>query len=74
VTVSTLRKRFADEVVGAHLQAEQFVDLLFFRCEEDHWQVQLLAQPAQGLQAVHTWHLDIENGQVRLRGLKIVER
>ncbi len=40
-----LGEGFADEIVGAHLQAEQFVDLLVLGGEEDHRQVGLLAQP-----------------------------
>ena len=34
-----LGERFADEIVGAHLEAEQLVDLLVLRGQEDHRQV-----------------------------------
>ena len=69
-----LRERFADEIVGAHLEAEQFVDLLVLRGEEDHRQVGFLPQPPQRLHAVHARHLDVEDGKVRQRGLEAVER
>jgi hypothetical protein len=58
------RKRLTDELVGAHFQAEQFVDLLFLRSEKDHRQVGFLAQPAQRLHSVHAGHLDIEDDKV----------
>jgi hypothetical protein len=59
-----LRERLPDEVVGAHLEAEQFVDLLVLGGEEDHRHVGLLAQAAQQLHAVHARHLDVEDGEV----------
>ena len=69
-----LRERFADEIVGAHLQAEQLVDLLVLGGEEDHRHVGLLAQPPQQLHAVHARHLDVEDGEVGRRGLEPLER
>src|SRR6185312_14223937 len=68
-----LRERFADEIVGAHLQAEQFVDLLVLGGEEDDGDVGLLTQPPQRLHAVHARHLDVEDGKVRRRRLEAVE-
>ena len=59
-----LGERFADEVVGSHFEAEQFVDLLVLRGEEDHWQLGALAQAAQQLHAVHARHLDVEDGKI----------
>src|SRR6478672_9180666 len=60
-----LREWLLDEVVRAHLQAEQLVDLLVLGCQEDHRHVGLLAQPAQEFHAVHARHLDVEDGEVR---------
>ena len=68
-----LREGFADEIVGAHLQAEQFVDLLVLGGEEDHRQLGLLAQAAQQLHAVHAGHLDVEDGEIRRIGLQAVK-
>ena len=59
-----LRERLGDVVVGAHLEAEQLVDLLVLGGEEDHRHVGLLAQAAQQLHAVHARHLDVEDRQV----------
>src|SRR5579871_1810354 len=39
-----LRKRLADEIVGAHLEAEQFVDFLVLGGEKDHRQVGFLPE------------------------------
>ncbi len=64
---------FANEVVGAHAQAEEFVDLLIFRREEDHRHLRLLAQTAQQLHPVHARHLDIEDSKVGRRGAQTVE-
>src|ERR1700674_3947800 len=69
-----LRERLADEIVGAHFQAEQLVDLLVLGGEEDHRQVGLLAQAAEQLHAVHARHLDVEDGEVGRVGLEAVER
>ena len=69
-----LRERLLDEVVGAHLQAEQFVDLVVLGGEEDDRQVGLLAQPPQQLHAVHARHLDVEDGEVGHADLEAVER
>jgi hypothetical protein len=69
-----LREWFADEVVGAHLEAEQLVDLLVLGGEEDHRHVGLLAQPAQQLHAVHARHLDVEDREIRRRGLEALQR
>ena len=60
-----LRKGFADEVVGAHLEAEQLVDLLVLRGEENDGKLGALAEPPQQLHAVHARHLDVEDGKVR---------
>ena len=59
-----MRERLVDVVVGAHLEAEQLVDLLVLGGQEDHGHVGLLAQPAQQLHAVHARHLDVEDGEV----------
>ena len=69
-----LREGFADEIVGAHLEAEQFVDLLVLRGEEDDRHVGLLAQPPQQLHAVHARHLDVEDREVRRTGLETLQR
>src|SRR3984885_12115245 len=69
----TLRKRLMDELVGAHFQAEQFVDLLILRGEKDHWQVGVLTQPAQRLHSVHAGHLNIEDDKVGEGSLEAVE-
>src|SRR6478672_8490585 len=69
-----LRERFADEIVGAHLEPEQLVDLLVLGGEEDHRHVRLLAQSPQSLHAVHARHLDVENGEVGRGCLETVER
>jgi hypothetical protein len=68
-----LRKRFADEIVGPHFQAEQFIDLLILRGEKDHRQVRFLPQPTQRLHAVHARHLDVKNGEIREDRLEPVE-
>jgi hypothetical protein len=70
----TLRERFADEIVGAHLEAEQLVDLFVLGGEEDHRHVGLLAQPPQGFHPVHARHLDVENGEIGRRRLEAVKR
>ena len=69
-----LGEGFADEIVGAHLQAEQFVDLLVLGGEEDHRQVGLLAQPTQQFHSVHARHLDVEDRHVGRIGLQPVQR
>ncbi len=69
-----LREGFADEVVGAHLEAEQLVDLLVLGGQEDHRQLAPLAQPPQQLHAVHARHLDIEDGEVGRALGEAVER
>ena len=69
-----LRERLPDEVVGAHLETEQFVDLLVLGGQEDDRQVGLLAQAAQQFHAVHARHLDVEDGEVGRVGLEPVER
>src|SRR5690348_1442718 len=70
----SLRERFADEVVRAHLQAEQLVDLLILGGEEDHGHVGLLAQPSKHLHPVHAGHLDVQDGEIGRRGLEAVQR
>jgi hypothetical protein len=64
----------AESVSFAHLEAEQFVDLLVLGGEEDNRHVRLLAQAPQCLHTVHARHLDVEDGEVRWRGLETVER
>jgi hypothetical protein len=68
-----LRERLPDEVIRAHLEAEQFVDLLVLGGEEDHRHVGFLAQPPQRLHAVHARHLDVEDGEVGRRRFEAVE-
>ncbi len=60
-----LGEGLADEIIGAHLEAEQLVDLVILRGEENHRHVGALAQAAKQLHAVHARHLDVENGHVR---------
>src|ERR1700731_3678609 len=69
-----LRKGFADEIVGAHLEPEQFIDFLILRGEEDHRHVGLLTEPAEQFHAVHSRHLYIENRKIGRIALQIVER
>src|SRR5689334_14026235 len=68
-----LRERLADEIVGAHLETEQFVDLFILGGQEDHRQIGLLPQPAQRFHAVHARHLDVEYREIRRRGAEAVE-
>jgi hypothetical protein len=68
-----LGERLGDEIVGAHFQAKQFIDLFILRGEEDHRNIRLLAQPAQKLHAVHARHLDIENRKLRRTCQKTVK-
>ncbi|OIQ65554.1 hypothetical protein GALL_528850 [mine drainage metagenome] len=69
-----LRERLADEIVGAHFEAEQFVDFLVLGGEENHRQVGFLPQPPQRLHTVHARHLDVEDGKVRRTGAEAVQR
>ena len=69
-----LRERFADEIVGAHLEPEQLVDLLVLGGEEDDGKLGALAEPAQKLHAVHARHLDVEDGEIGGALGKAVER
>ncbi len=59
-----LREGLGDVVVGPHLKAEQFVDLLVLGGEEDDRHVGLLAHAAQKLHAVHARHFDIEDSEI----------
>ncbi len=59
-----LRKGLRDIIVGAHLEAEQLVDLLVLRRQEDYRHRRLLANAAQKLHAVHARHLDVENAEI----------
>ena len=43
----SLRKRLPNEIVGAHLETEQFVDLLVLRGEEYDGKIGLLPQSPQ---------------------------
>ena len=69
-----LRERLSDEIVGAHLEPEQLVDLLILGGEENHRHIGLLPQAAQRFHAVHAGHLDVQDGEVRRRRLEAVER
>jgi hypothetical protein len=60
--------------VGAHLDAEQFVDLLVLGGQEDHRHVGFLAQAAQRLHPVHARHLDVEDPEIGRVGLESVKR
>src|SRR5882757_11363537 len=70
----TLRERLANEVVGPHFEAEQFIDLFVFGCEKYDRHVRLLPQAAQCFHAVHTRHLDVEDGEVGGRRLETIKR
>ncbi len=59
-----LGKGLGDEVVGAHLEPEQLIDLFVLGGEKDHRDVRFLPQAAQQFHAVHARHLDVENGEV----------
>ena len=59
-----LRERLGDIVVGAHLEAEQFVDLFVLGGQEDDRHRRLLAHATQKLHAVHARHLDIEDAEI----------
>jgi hypothetical protein len=63
-----LRERLADEIVGAHAQAQHLVDLLVLRGQEDHRELLGLANAVEQLHAVHARHLDVEDAEVG-RGL-----
>src|ERR1700734_1277775 len=69
-----LGERLADEIVGAHLEAEQLINLLVLRRQENHRQIGLLPQAPQKLHSVHARHLDVENGEVGRIGLHALER
>ncbi|MCY1299409.1 hypothetical protein D9M70_489360 [compost metagenome] len=69
-----LREGLGDEVVGTHLQTEEFVDLFILGGEEDHWQVGLLSQAAQQFHAVHARHLDVEDRKLRRPGEQALKR
>ena len=68
-----LGERLPDEIVGAHLEAEQFVDLLVLRGQENDRQIGFLPQAAQQLHAVHARHLDVEDGEIRRGVLQAVQ-
>jgi hypothetical protein len=69
----TLRERLGDEVVGAHLETEEFIDLFILGGQKDHRNIGFLAQPAQQFHAVHARHLDIENGKLRRTGQQSIQ-
>src|ERR1700734_3852823 len=69
-----LGERLADEIVGAHLEAEQLINLLVLRRQENHRQIRLLPQAAQKLHSVHAQHLDIENGEIGRIGFHAIQR
>ncbi len=69
-----LGKRLGDEVVGAHLQAEQFVDFLVLGRQEDDRKIGFLAQAAQEFHTVHARHLDVEDRQLRRTGEQAIKR
>ncbi len=59
-----LREGLLDIVVGAHPEAEQLVDLVVLRGQEDDRHCRRLAQLGQELHAVHARHLDVEDGEI----------
>ena len=59
-----LRKRLLDVVVGAHSEAQQLVDLVILRGQEDHGDRALSTKLAEQLHAVHPRHLDVEHGNI----------
>ena len=69
-----LRERLADEIVGAHFEAEQFVDFLILGGQEDHRKVGFLPEPPERLHPVHARHLDIEDRKIGLGGAEAVKR
>src|SRR5437762_9930188 len=63
-----LRERLADIIVGPHAQAEQFVDLVILRGQENDGNLAVPPQLTQKLHAVHPGHLDVEHRDIdRLR-------
>src|SRR6476646_1230107 len=64
-----LREWLADIIIGSHAQAEQFVDLVIFRGQENNRNLAVPPQLTQKLHAVHPGHLDVEYRDIdRLRG------
>ena len=59
------RERFGNVVVGAHLEANQLINLVVLGGEEDHRHTRLATQPGEHLQTVHARHLNIKHRQVR---------
>jgi hypothetical protein len=66
--------RLADEVVCAHLEAEQLVNFFVFGGKEDHRYVRRLAQATQDLHAIHARHFDIQDGEIRWTQFEAVKR
>mmetsp|Transcript_20415 Transcript_20415/g.37924 ORF Transcript_20415/g.37924 Transcript_20415/m.37924 type:complete len:208 (+) Transcript_20415:200-823(+) len=66
----TLGKRFLDVVVRPHTQAQNLVDLIIFRGEEDHRHLGFLAQALQQIHAIHTRHLNIQHRHIRQSFIK----
>src|SRR5690606_31874635 len=58
-----LRKGLPHDIIGPHLQAKEFINLVVFRCQEDDGYIALLAKSSQQFHAVHPRHLDIEDSQ-----------
>src|SRR5579875_559502 len=59
-----LRKWLLDIVVGAHAQAQQLVDLVVLRGQENDGNRALPPQLAQQLHAVEARHLDVEHREI----------
>ena len=55
-----LRERLADIIIGSHAQAEQFVDFVIFRGQENDRDMAVPPQLAEKLHAVHPGHLDVQ--------------
>src|SRR5579871_3108657 len=60
----TLAERLVDVVVGAEVEAQDLVDLLVLRSEDDHRKLRGLPQAPQHLHAVHARHLYVQDGEI----------
>src|SRR6056297_2020883 len=74
-----LGERFLDVIVRPHAQAEDLVDLVVLRGEEDDRHRGFLPDALEQIHPVHPGHLDVEHGHVRellgesvQRGLPVV--
>jgi len=59
-----LAEWLGDIIVGAHRQAQRFVELVVLAGKEDHRDCALLAQAAQQFEPVHLGHLDVEHREI----------